>query len=720
MSDKYCITSNNLSRYVKDANVEAPIFGPSVKLAKDMESREIDALIRTFQAPVRREEVLAAFSLDKGKMGYLLTRDSAYGKGKKDLFHFRFDSIDHLVAVGADMVIVNPNHKRISIRVGKHAKHIANTLSVIRSRMKVEAGSIEYREEQARKEAEEKAKNAKISAFRRSDETDEFDLDLDMIMVYVEEQDRRAAAQVALESALVLCLSREKYLVNDSPFIKNLAPLLTEDGLDLWSLGEWVRLAEECTHPRAPYLRWLLEGTLPCHLIEAGPLFLGLQKHWDGDLDGAHEAFARAVLAGDREAMLCYAYSLCNDCGTVDDLMKAEGLIRQYRNTPPNPLSADASVKSEPILLDETVKKQKENSQVYEQFVSTYNAVMRFYAQGLEYKKKGDQGWAARNFESAHRFAPTWPELTYEYGMALQHQEEHAGKQLVYDAADAGYPPAIRTLTKFWRPSMVEKRTCEPYCRFLKMLLRIDPSEAKYQAQEYRNKMMCRTKAILELPSIDRGSWTAIKAIPIIPYERKAWVEKIRAGDRIRFAGDTYTVLERQGNRLFLLCDEVYPHYRYHKEKHDVTWQDCDLRKELNADFIAKHLSRDEQALLVTVTNQNRRYFCGSRRDPETQDRVFILSEEEARRYFGMRSYYTANKLHDYVDDLGRANAVESLLSDSELWLDPVTKEFTYLLRTRSDEADRVLAIHNGRIDPYEVAVDTSVGVRPAMWIRVE
>lgn len=371
-------------------------------------------------------------------------------------------------------------------------------------------------------------------------------------------------------------------------------------------------------------------------------------------------------------------------------------------------------------MLDETIKKQKENVRVYEQFVSTYNAVMRFYAQGLEYKKKGEQGWAASNFESAHRFAPTWPELTYEYGMALQHREEHAGKQLVYDAAEAGYPPAIRTLTKFWRPSMVEKRTCEPYCRFLKMLLRVDPSEARYQAQEYRNKMMCRTKAILELPSIDRGSWTAIKDIPIIPYERKAWVEQISAGDRVRFAGGTCTVLERQGSWLLLLCDEVIQRGRYHARKEDVTWQDCDLRKYLNGDFITEILSKDEQALLVTVTNRNSRYFSGSRSDPDTQDKVFPLSEEEARRYFGVRTYYTANKLHDYVDDLGRANPAQRWLSDSELWLDPVTKEFTYLLRTRSDEADKILSIHNGRIDPYEISTDTPVGVRPAMWIRVE
>lgn len=713
MSEKYCLTSSNLARYIELANMETPMFGPSIRFAKDMTSAEIDALIREFQAPVEREAVLAAFALDRGKMGWLLTRTSAYGKGKKELFSFRFDSIDHLTLDGANMVIVNPDHKRIPIRVGKHAKHMAWTLDSIRRSLKSEAESIEYREEKARREAEETAKNTQkptIFPFRRSDE-----FGPDMISVHVEDRDRRAAARTAFESALVLCLSREKFLVNNSPFIQNLIPLLTEDGLDLWSLGEWICLAEECSHPRAPYLRWLKDGTLPCHLVEAGPLFQGLQKHWDGDLEGAHAAFARAVMAGDREAMLCYAFSLCHDCGTVADLMQAQDLIQRYRNTPPCPL--DAVVECRPILLDETIKVQQANVQIYNQFVGTYNRVIGFINEGRARAEKDCQELAARSFASAHQFAPTWVGVTYEYGMALQYQDAVAGQQLVYEAAKAGYVPAIRTYVNHWRPSD-SRMTNHGYCTMLKLLLRFDPDTATPKAKSYRERHGIYTHNTLKLDSMDRGS--RIKTIPIIPYERKAWVEKVSAGNRIQFAGTTYTVLERQGSRLLLLCDYVYPSFPYHTDKSDVTWQDCALRERLNTTFIAQHLSKEEQAMVLTVTNQNHRYFCGNRRDPETQDRVFVLSEEEARRYFGMRDYYTANKLQGYADDLGRANPVESLVSDTEIWLDAVTKEFSHVLRTRSDEPDRVLSIHNGRLDPYEAKVDSFIGARPAMWILVE
>ena len=74
----------------------------------------------------------------------------------------------------------------------------------------------------------------------------------------------------------------------------------------------------------------------------------------------------------------------------------------------------------------------------------------------------------------------------------------------------------------------------------------------------------------------------------------------------------------------------------YHNVSTDITWEDCDLRKWLNNDFIKSAFS-EEEAKKIKVSElkneDNPQY--RTRGGNNTKDRIFCLSINEAEHYFG-------------------------------------------------------------------------------------
>ena len=74
---------------------------------------------------------------------------------------------------------------------------------------------------------------------------------------------------------------------------------------------------------------------------------------------------------------------------------------------------------------------------------------------------------------------------------------------------------------------------------------------------------------------------------------------------------------------------------RYHHEFTEIAWDNCDLRKWLNADFLKAAFSEEEQQrirLSDVVNDDNRKY--GTSGGNNTRDLIFCLSLAEAERYF--------------------------------------------------------------------------------------
>ena len=103
----------------------------------------------------------------------------------------------------------------------------------------------------------------------------------------------------------------------------------------------------------------------------------------------------------------------------------------------------------------------------------------------------------------------------------------------------------------------------------------------------------------------------------------------------IKFGPVEWRVLEVKGDKTLLISRYGLECKQYHHEEEDVTWENCDLRKWLNEDFLKAAFTPAEQQRIrfsEVVSNDNNWY--GTSGGNNTRDRVFCLSLGEAERYF--------------------------------------------------------------------------------------
>ena len=96
-----------------------------------------------------------------------------------------------------------------------------------------------------------------------------------------------------------------------------------------------------------------------------------------------------------------------------------------------------------------------------------------------------------------------------------------------------------------------------------------------------------------------------------------------------------WLVLDNDGARAFLVSKFGLDCKRFHDNVSDIGWDECDLRKWLNDDFLNQAFTFDEQRRIAVsniYTGDNLEY--GTKGCGETFDQVFCLSIEEAYEYF--------------------------------------------------------------------------------------
>ena len=139
----------------------------------------------------------------------------------------------------------------------------------------------------------------------------------------------------------------------------------------------------------------------------------------------------------------------------------------------------------------------------------------------------------------------------------------------------------------------------------------------------------------------------------------------------------------------------------YHDIIRIVTWEECLLRAWLNGDFLTSAFSEAEQADIVeTMLDNPDNPVFSTEGGNATEDRVFLLSIEEAERYF------------NYDEDRAASRtAYAAALGDS--------KERWWLRSPGSFRTAGACVREDGVIlDGGEVGPTAGIGVRPALWLR--
>lgn len=210
--------------------------------------------------------------------------------------------------------------------------------------------------------------------------------------------------------------------------------------------------------------------------------------------------------------------------------------------------------------------------------------------------------------------------------------------------------------------------------------------------------------------------------------------EDVQTGDRVTFGtyeqidgqyGDEdleWLVLDKdeEGGRALLVTSDCIECMPFHSEKTDITWEDCSLRQWLNSVFLQEAFSKEEQDQILETDVETRTLEdSGEEEIVTSKDRVFLLSDEQARRYFEKKSDRTAGvsqaireKLEEDADEESGLKPGVSELSDAAFWW----------LRTPGDRGDCVQCVgaEGSLVTAGYLAVQANFGVRPALWVDLD
>ena len=182
-----------------------------------------------------------------------------------------------------------------------------------------------------------------------------------------------------------------------------------------------------------------------------------------------------------------------------------------------------------------------------------------------------------------------------------------------------------------------------------------------------------------------------------------------------------WLVLARDGNRALLISRYGLDAQPYNTKKTAVTWANCTLRTWLNGTFYKKAFSNAEQAAILTTNVDNSKNQCYSRYSTSggnnTQDKVFLLSYAEAKKYLGATDGYIGGvKACVAPTAYAAVQGAERYLAKTADGINAGN----WWLRSPGASRDEAMYVNaGGHLLPRSVD-DDSVSVRPALWVNLE
>jgi hypothetical protein len=194
----------------------------------------------------------------------------------------------------------------------------------------------------------------------------------------------------------------------------------------------------------------------------------------------------------------------------------------------------------------------------------------------------------------------------------------------------------------------------------------------------------------------------------------------------MEFGGYEWRVLEVRDGKALIITDKTIDFRAYHNESKDITWADCELRSYLNHEFYENFDAADRAKIADTSNANENNQWYDAPGGVDTTDKIFLLSLEEAVRYFGDsgqladRPFDTSyqrltEQINDQYDDARIAYAAVD-----SLWGTPAGAASDWWLRSPGFNAVFVAYVSQfGVIYVEGRSIDYFYGIRPAMWVTL-
>ena len=181
---------------------------------------------------------------------------------------------------------------------------------------------------------------------------------------------------------------------------------------------------------------------------------------------------------------------------------------------------------------------------------------------------------------------------------------------------------------------------------------------------------------------------------------------------------------DEKNSRVLLISRYGLDCQPYNTKYTDVTWETCSLRTWLNGTFLNKAFSKAEQRAILTtnVDNSSSQCFSGwsTSGGNNTQDKIFLLSYAEAKKYFNVEDLETPGADKNtksrvaptaYAIAQGAGNSSGNMTADGSAsgW---------WLLRSPGSSASSAAFVgSSGSLGDYYYVRNDRVVVRPAFWL---
>ena len=169
---------------------------------------------------------------------------------------------------------------------------------------------------------------------------------------------------------------------------------------------------------------------------------------------------------------------------------------------------------------------------------------------------------------------------------------------------------------------------------------------------------------------------------------------KTKVGDKIQLGGISWLVLTVEGGKTLVISENVLELRAYHSELVDITWEKCTLREYLNNSFYNSTFSEQEKARIAAtklVNADNPEY--GTPGGNDTTDKVFLLSGDEANKYFPDNASRVMNDMN----------------GKSCFW---------WLRSSGTSKSNAAAVYYDGEVSFFGYGVTFDYGVRPALWLN--
>ncbi len=183
---------------------------------------------------------------------------------------------------------------------------------------------------------------------------------------------------------------------------------------------------------------------------------------------------------------------------------------------------------------------------------------------------------------------------------------------------------------------------------------------------------------------------------------------------------------DKTNHKVLLLSRYALEDKPYNMEETNITWETCTLRSWLNSEFMDKAFSMEEQSAILTTAVDNSQaqhynggWFKSASGGNDTQDKIFLLSYAEAKRYLDAPKYHQSNKklLVAATEYAIKTGAYAPGYYETEDGRSSVE----WYLRSPGEAQNMVARIStSGDLCSLYVGSDHAISVRPALWLDLE